>query len=361
MRVSSGSSGADYEGKTLTQSATATGASPVKGRDWMAIVARYREPSIRRSIIEIIITAIPFVALWVAAWAALSVSYWLTLAIAIPAAAMLVRLFLIQHDCGHYAFFKTRKTNDWIGRVIGVFTMTPYEVWRRNHATHHANSGNLDERGVGDIETWTVKEYLAKPKWRRFMYRVYRSPLVMFGIGPSFVFMLQQRLPVGQMKSGWRPWISAMTNNLAIAVLFGVMMWLIGVVEFLMVHLPIVAIAATIGVFLFYVQHQFEDTFWEESDKWNHQDAALYGSSYLDLPKALSWVTANIGVHHIHHLYSRVPYYRLPELIRDYPELRDVRRITLLRSFSLIKLKLWDTDRKRLISFRQLAQEFQPA
>lgn len=334
---------------------TAAGADGIKGRDWLAIVARYREPNVRRSIVEIIITAIPFLVLWAVAWAALSVSFWLMLLIAIPAGAMLVRLFLIQHDCGHYAFFRTRQTNDWIGRVIGVFTMTPYEVWRRNHATHHANSGNLDARGVGDIETWTVKEYLSKSKWRRFMYRLYRSPPVMFGIGPSFVFMLQQRFPVGQMKAGVRPWMSAMTTNLSIAVLFGVMMWLVGVWEFLIVHLTIVAIASTIGVYLFYVQHQFEDTFWEEADNWSHQDAALYGSSYLDLPKVLSWVTANIGVHHIHHLYSRVPYYRLPELIHDYPELRDVRRITLGRSFRLIKLKLWDCDRKRLISFRELS------
>lgn len=341
-------------GGDLDKASTAAGADPIKGRDWLAIVARYREPNIRRSILEIFITAIPFLVLWGAAWFALSISYWLTLLICIPAAAMLVRLFLIQHDCGHYAFFKTRQTNDWIGRVIGVFTMTPYEVWRRNHATHHANSGNLDERGVGDIETWTVEEYLSKPKWRRFMYRLYRSPLVMFGLGPSFVFMLQQRLPIGQMKGGLRPWMSAMTTNLSIAVLFGVMMWLVGIGPFLMVHLPIVAIAATIGVYLFYVQHQFEDTFWEEADQWSHQDAALYGSSYLDLPKALSWLTANIGVHHIHHLYSRVPYYRLPELIRDYPELREVRRITLGRSFSLIKLKLWDAERKRLISFSEL-------
>lgn len=348
-------------GGDLDQAITALQPDPAKGRDWLAIVARYREPNIRRSILEIIITAIPFVVLWAAAWAALSVSYWLTLAISIPAAGMLVRLFLIQHDCGHYAFFKTRQTNDWIGRVIGVFTMTPYEVWRRNHATHHANSGNLDERGVGDIETLTVDEYLALSKWRRLIYRLYRSPLVMFGLGPSFVFMLQQRLPVGQMKGGVRPWMSAMTTNLSIAVLFGVMMWLIGAGPFLMVHLPIVAIAATIGVYLFYVQHQFEDTFWEESDKWSHQDAALYGSSYLDLPKLLSWVTANIGVHHIHHLYSRVPYYRLPELIRDYPELRDVRRITLLKSFALIKLKLWDSDRKKLISFRELGGLAAPA
>ena len=330
----------------------------IKGRDWMAIVARYREPRVTRSIAEIFITALPFIVLWGLAWAALSISYWLTLLIAVPAAAMLVRLFLIQHDCGHYAFFKTRQTNDWTGRIIGVLTMTPYEVWRRNHATHHANSGNLDHRGVGDIETMTVKEYLALPWWRRLAYRVYRHPIVMFGIGPSFVFMLQQRLPVGLMHAGWRPWASAMTTNLSIAVLFAIMMWLLGVGPFLLVHLPIVAIAATIGVFLFYIQHQFEDTFWEESDKWSHQDAALYGSSYLDLPKALAWVTANIGIHHIHHLYSRVPYYRLPELIRDYPELRDVRRITLWKSFGLIKLKLWDSDRKRLISFDQLAAEY---
>ena len=245
----------------MNQAKTTADANPVMERDWLAIVARYREPDVRRSVIEIIITAIPFVVLWAATWAALSVSYLLALLIAIPAGAMLVRLFLIQHDCGHYAFFRTRKSNDWTGRVIGVVTMTPYEVWRRNHATHHANSGNLDARGVGDIETWTVSEYMSKSRWQRFLYRLYRNPVVMFGFGPSFVFMLQQRLPVGQMKGGWRPWSSAMMNNLSMAVLFGLLMWFVGVWEFLIVHLTIVAIASTIGVYLFYVQHQFEDTF----------------------------------------------------------------------------------------------------
>jgi omega-6 fatty acid desaturase (delta-12 desaturase) len=271
----------------------------------------------------------------------------------IPAAAFLLRLFMIQHDCGHGSFFARRRIDDWTGRVIGVLTMTPYDYWRRAHATHHASAGNLDERGVGDIATLTVKEYKALSAAGRLKYRLYRNPLVMFGIGPIWVFLFKQRLPFGMMRSGALPWVSTMATNGAIAILAALLIWWIGVVPFLLVHLPIVVLAAAAGVWLFYVQHQFEDTHWSEGNEWQFQQAALHGSSHYDLPLVLRWITGNIGIHHVHHLSSKVPYYRLPEVLRDYPELGDIGRITIMQSLRCVNLVLWDEGSKRLVSFRE--------
>jgi omega-6 fatty acid desaturase (delta-12 desaturase) len=326
-------------------------------RDWATVLRKYREPNHARSVFELIITAGPFLLLWVLAWLALDVGYWLSLLLVVPAAGFLVRLFMIQHDCGHGSFFRDRVTNDWVGRALGALTFTPYGYWRRSHAVHHASSGNLEERGIGDITTLTVREYLNLSKWGRLRYRIYRHPIVLFGFGPAYLFILQQRLPVGLMVGkGWQPWISAMATNAAIALLVAGTMWLVGVKPFLLLHLPIVALAASIGVWLFYVQHQFEDTFWTDSSNWNVHEAALHGSSYYDLPAVLRWFTANIGVHHVHHLCSRIPYYRLPQVLRDYPELKGVGRMTIMESFGCVQLTLWDEAHRRLIPFRELRQ-----
>jgi omega-6 fatty acid desaturase (delta-12 desaturase) len=262
---------------------------------------------------------------------------------------------MIQHDCGHGAFFRRSLANDLVGRVIGTLTLTPYGFWRRTHAIHHASAGNLDRRGTGDVTTLTVREYLDLSWWGRFCYRVYRHPIVLFGIGPAYLFIIQHRLPVGMMGKGWQPWLSTMTTNLGIASLIGGAMWLVGVGPFLLVHLPIILLASSIGVWLFYIQHQFEDTFWAEASGWNLHGAALHGSSHYDLPVILRWFTANIGMHHVHHLCSRIPYYRLPRVLRDYPELRGVGRLTLLQSFGCVRLTLWDETRRRLISFRDIS------
>lgn len=318
-------------------------------------LARFREPNVARSVTEIAISAVPLAVLWVAMWAALHfVGFWLALILAVPAAGFLVRLFMIQHDCGHDAFFRRRATNDWVGRILGVLTLTPYDYWRRRHATHHATSGNLDLRGVGDVGTLTVEEYLERGRWGRFGYWLSRHPAVLFGLGPTYLFFLQQRLPIGLMRVGWRPWVSTMATNLGIAVLTAGLMWLVGVGPFLMVHVPIVLFAATAGVWLFFVQHQFEHTHWSDGAEWNHADAALHGSSHYDLPGVLRWFSANIGIHHVHHLASRIPFYRLPEVLRSHPELRDVGRLTLWQSFSCVRLALWDNGRKRLITFGEL-------
>jgi omega-6 fatty acid desaturase (delta-12 desaturase) len=289
-------------------------------------------------------------------WATLDLGYWVGLLLAVPAAGFLVRLFMIQHDCGHGAFFHHRLVNDSIGRVIGVLTLTPYDYWRRTHAIHHSTSGNLDRRGIGDVDTLTVHEYLALSRWRRLCYRVYRHPIIMFGLGPAFLFIVQHRLPFGLMRAGWRPWLSVMGTNVAIAAVVAVMIWLIGVIPFLLVHLPIMLLAGSVGVWLFYVQHQFEETEWARDSAWQLHDVALHGSSYYDLPSVLRWFTANIGVHHIHHLCSRIPYYRLPRVLRDYPKLGVIGRLTLGQSFRCVRLVLWDEDQQRLVSFHEVRQ-----
>jgi acyl-lipid omega-6 desaturase (Delta-12 desaturase) len=322
-------------------------------REWLQVLADYREPSLGRSVLEIFLTASPLIVLWGLAWWALSISFWLTLLFAIPASTFLVRLFLIQHDCGHGAFFQKKATNDWVGRFLGVMTLTPYFVWRRSHAIHHSTSGNLDKRGTGDIDTLTVREYQALPAYRRLYYRIYRHPIVLFGIGPSYLFLVQNRFPAGFWLGGWRYWASAMGTNLGIAAFVTAMIWLVGVKSFLFVHLPIVMLAASIGVWLFYVQHQFEETSWEGEPGWNQHEAALRGSSYYDLPGGLRWLTGNIGVHHVHHLYSRIPYYKLQRVLDDHPELTGVKRITLQESFACVRLRLWDEGKRKLVSFRE--------
>lgn len=317
-------------------------------------LARYREPNSGRSIFEILITIVPFVLLWLSMWLLFHLGYGLYLLAAIPAAGFLVRLFMIQHDCGHGSFFRHRLANDWVGRVIGVLTLTPYDFWRQAHGIHHATSGNLDRRGIGDVDTLTVREYLALPRWRRLAYRLYRNPFVMFGVGPIYLFILRHRLPLGLMRAGWTPWVSTMTTNAAIALIVGSMMWWIGVWPFLLLHLPIALIAGAIGVWLFYVQHQFEHTNWAENGNWSFPTAALYGSSHYDLPAVLRWFTANIGVHHIHHLCSRIPFYRLPLALRQHPDLANVGRLTLSQSFACVRLVLWDETAQRLITFHEL-------
>jgi omega-6 fatty acid desaturase (delta-12 desaturase) len=338
----------------IVETSGSDAASARPPREWIELLAAYREPSAARSLLELAITAGPFVLLWIAAWAALGLGYWVSILIGVPAAGFLVRLFMIQHDCGHGSFFRRRRTNDWVGRIIGVFTLTPYALWRRSHAIHHASSGNLERRGIGDISTRTVREYLGLPRWQRVCYRLYRHPIVMFGLGPLFVFVVQQRVPVRLKQGGWQHFLSTMGTNVAIAAVVTAMIWLVGVGPFLLVQLPITLVASTVGVWLFYVQHQFEDTFWAEERAWNVHQAALHGSSHYDLPAPLRWFTANIGVHHVHHLCSRIPYYRLGQVLRDYPELRAMGRLTLSESFRCVRLVLWDEARQRLISFRDL-------
>lgn len=321
-------------------------------RQWVLKLARYREPSTWRSLFELGVTLGPFLLLWGLAWVAMDISPWLSLAIAVLNGGFLVRIFIIQHDCGHASYFANRTASDWVGRVLGVLTLTPYDVWKRTHSIHHQHHGNLDHRGIGDVLTLTVEEYRARSFWGRLGYRLYRHPVVLFVLGPSYLFILQNRLPFGLMRSGWRYWVSAMGTNAFIAIVVALILWLGGLMPLLLIYIPTSLIGATIGVWLFYVQHQFEETHWAKSDEWQVHDAALEGSSHYMLPAPLQWITGNIGVHHVHHLYSRIPFYRLTEVLRDHRSLAEAQKLTVRQSLACVKLNLWDEKTQKLMSFR---------
>lgn len=331
----------------------APGEAALQPSDWARTLVAYRQPIPARSVFELTVTLVPFVAIWAVAWWLVSISPLLAMALALVNAGFLVRLFIIQHDCGHGSLFRDRRLCDWIGRVLGVLTLTPYDVWRQTHAIHHASTGNLDRRGVGDVPTLTVKEYREKGWFGRSLYRLLRNPVILFGVVPFYLFFLQHRLPVYLMRSGWRYWLSAMATNAAIGLVLGVIGWLGGWDVLLFVFLPTMLFGAIAGTWFFYVQHQFEDTSWTHEEDWNVQEAALLGSSHYALPGILRWITGNIGVHHVHHLASRIPFYRLGEVVRDHDLLARSKRITLMESFRCARLHLWDEQRGRLLSFAE--------
>ena len=325
----------------------------IKGRDWGRFLRPYRLGGPVRSSAELALTAIPFAILWAGAWFALKHGVWWGLVLTGPAAGLLVRLFIIQHDCGHGSFFSSKNLNDWVGRAISLVTLTPYDYWRRAHAIHHATAGNLDRRGVGDVETLTVMEYLHLPPARRLTYRLFRHPVVMFGLGPAFVFLIRHRLPVGLMTAGWKPWLSTVGTTLATSICALALIRVAGAGLFFLVQAPITLLAGLGGVWLFYLQHQFEGVVWLRGPDWSHRNAALLGSSHYDLPRPLRWFTGDIGLHHIHHLDSRIPFYRLRRVIRDCPELR-AGRLTFAEGFRGVGLALWDEAEGRLVSFAHL-------
>ena len=321
-------------------------------REWASILAKYRKPNALRSWYELAITAGPFFVLWLMAWWSLSISYGLALVISILNAGFLLRLFVIQHDCGHGSFFDNRSLSDWLGRVIGVFTLTPYDVWRRSHSVHHSTSGNLARRGMGDIHTLTVKEYQVRKPFDRLLYRLYRNPIVLFCLGPGYLFFVQNRLPLGFMNNA-KFWVSALGTNAAIFIALGAVFYFGGLMPILLIFLPTTLLAAAAGVWLFYVQHQFETTHWDAEEDWQMHEAALNGSSHYVLPSALQWLSGNIGIHHVHHVNSRIPFYRLPEVLRDHVELANINRMSVRESLQNATLHLWDEDGKRLLSFAQ--------
>ncbi|KAE9629621.1 fatty acid desaturase [Parasedimentitalea maritima] len=336
--------------QSIDQSRTKPGT--LSARDWVKTLAKYREPNQWRSAFELSVTVGPFVLLWALAWWSMSISYWLTLAISCVNALFLLRLFTIQHDCGHGSFFKNRFVSDWVGRFIGVLTLTPYDVWRRTHSAHHSASGNLGKRGMGDIHTLTVAEYNELNGFDRFMYRLYRNPITLFGFGPSYLFFVQNRVPLGLMNSV-RYWASAMGTNIAIVAALLVIWYFGGFAAVFLIFVPSTLLAATAGMWLFYVQHQFEDTRWEQDEDWQLHDAALHGSSHYVLPSVLQWFSANIGIHHVHHLYSRIPFYRLTEVLRDHAVLAESNKMSIRESLACARLHLWDEKSRQLLSFSQ--------
>lgn len=323
-------------------------------RSWQEIVAPYARANHRRALGQLLNTALPFLLLM----AALIYGAWshplLTFPLALPAVFLLVRLFAIQHDCGHGSFFASRRANDLLGRAIGLVTLTPYAFWRDSHAIHHATSGNLDRRGTGDITTLTVREYLALSLWRRLLYRAYRHPTVLFGLGPVYMFVLKNRIPTGSPFRHKKLWSSILGTDLALAAIVMLMVLTVGGRVFMLAYLPVILLAAATGIWLFYIQHQFEHAYWAPGAGWNFRKAALQGSSFYDLPAVLHWLTGYIGFHHIHHVCSKIPNYHLRECFNQNPEFRDVRRLTLRASLKCLRLSLWDEEQQLLVPFRQL-------
>lgn len=320
--------------------------------NWKQHLAPYEKSSTWRSIWQLVNTILPFFALWYLAYLSLSVSYWLTFALAIPAAGFLIRIFIIFHDCCHHSFFRNRKANAIIGTITGILTSCPYEQWKYTHSVHHATSGNLNRRGMGDIWTLTVDEYLALSPLRRLVYRVYRNPLVMFGLGPIYVFLIDYRF--NRKRAGRKERLNTYLTNLGVAGGAGLMSWLIGWQEFLLVQGPIFLLSGMAGIWLFYVQHQFERTYFEREENWDYVAAALQGSSYYKLPKVLHWITGNIGFHHIHHLSPKVPNYLLPTVHERHPFLQKVPAIGLRSSLRSLRYRVWHEQSKRFVGFRDL-------
>ncbi|HTO72543.1 MAG TPA: fatty acid desaturase [Gemmatimonadales bacterium] len=329
-------------------------ASKIEAIDWNALLAPYREPSRWRSLWQLGTTALLLAGFWIASYLSLSIGYWLTLIVAVPAALMVVRLFMLQHDCGHGAFFPSQRMNNIAGSIMGIFTLVPYEYWRRTHSMHHATSGDLDRRNLGDIDTLTVREYLSRPLHKRILYRMYRNPLVLLLVGPAWQFILKHRLPLDIPRSWKREWFSVHYTNIGLAAVVTIMWLTLGIDKFLMVQLPITLIAGAIGVYLFYVQHQYEDTYWRYREAWNYFAAGLEGASHLKMNKVMQWCTANIGLHHIHHVSSRIPNYRLQRAFNENPALQKATTLTLPGSVKTLWLTLWDEDERRLVGFRDL-------
>jgi acyl-lipid omega-6 desaturase (Delta-12 desaturase) len=329
-----------------------TVADPYEG--WRKLVTKYQQPDKRTGVWQVINSFGGFFLSLVLMYLSLRVGYWLTLLLSLPTAGFLIRIFIIQHDCGHGSFLKARRANDLIGTLASFFTLLPYKFWRKSHAVHHAHHAELEERGIGDVWTLTVDEYIGAKWWKRMAYRIFRHPLFLFGIVPMIHFMLLARLPIGGEKS-WHNGENASVwwTNLAVAGWIVAAGLLLGFGTVMVIYFPVVVIASGVGTWLFYVQHQFERTYWEHSAGWDYTQAALHGSSYYELPALLQWFTGNIGFHHIHHLSPRIPNYNLQKCHEENPTFQRVERLTLASSLQTTWLTLWDEEGNRLITFRE--------
>lgn len=325
---------------------------PAEASAWKQIVARYQKSSIGRAIWQILNTLLVYVGLWYLMFLCVSVSWWLTVPLAVLAGAFLVRMFILFHDCGHGSFFQSQVANHVLGAIIGVLTFTPFYHWRWEHSIHHSSAGDLDRRGIGDIWTLTVQEYLESSRWRRFAYRLARNPFVLFVLAPLYLFLIQQRVP--KFKAPLRERYSVYWTNLGIGALAAGLIWIFGLKAYVIIQLTVLMVASSVGVWLFYVQHQFEDVYWARGQEWDYPSAALKGSSFYKLPKVLQWFSGNIGFHHIHHLSPRIPNYHLEKCHKAEPLFQSVRPLTLLSSLKSFTLRLWDEKRRKLVGYRHL-------
>jgi omega-6 fatty acid desaturase (delta-12 desaturase) len=321
---------------------------------WKKVVARYQQPALGRSLWQLLNTLVPYAAAWGLIYWSLEVSYWLTAALIVLAAGLLVRVFVIFHDCGHGSFFKSRKANDVLGVITGVLTFTPYYHWRWEHALHHSSAGDLDRRGTGDVWTLTVGEYLQASRGKRLAYRLARNPFILFLLAPLFLFLIKQRFP--SSKAAPRERNSVAWTNLALLAVAAAAGSLFGLGTYALCQLAILAVAATAGVWLFYVQHQFEGVYWERAGEWDYCAAALRGSSFYKLPRVLQWFSGNIGFHHIHHLSPRIPNYHLEDCHQAEPLFQTVKPVTLLSSLKSLTFRLWDEQGRKLVGFRSASR-----
>ncbi len=325
---------------------------------WKALVLKYQEPSLWRALWQLVNTLVPYALLWVLMRYSLAWSYWLTLGLAMIAGLFLIRIFIIFHDCGHRSFFKSRLANDIVGFITGVLTLTPFYHWRWEHSIHHASAGHLDRRGTGDVWTMTVEEYLKSSRWKRFAYRLARNPVVLFGIAPIYLFVIGQRFSAS--KASPRERWSVRWMNLAVLGVAAALSWAFGIVPYILIHLTIVMVGGGLGIWMFYVQHQFEDVYWERGENWDFTAAALQGSSFYKLPKILQWFSGNIGFHHIHHLSPRIPNYNLERCHKSDPLFRDIKPITFFSSLKSLTFRLWDEKLGKLVGFRHLRKKNGP-
>ena len=320
---------------------------------WRDSMAPYERPSWSRGLLDLATSIVPYVALSALMYVSLGrLPYWITLALAIPTAGFLMRTFIVFHDCTHGSFLPSRRANLWLGRLSGLLVFQPFANWRHNHAVHHGTSGDLDRRGTGDIPTLTFDEYVASPWRKRLGYRLFRNPLVMFGVGPLWSLMIGPRLWSGSMRP--RQVRSVIVTNLVLAVVVGAICWVVGWQEWLLVQMPTAFLAGTVGVWMFYVQHQFEDVYWESSESWSYADAALRGSSYLKLPQPFQFFTGNIGIHHVHHLSAKVPNYNLQRAHDENPIFRDVPVLTAWDGAVAVRLKLIDPEAGCLLTWSEV-------
>jgi omega-6 fatty acid desaturase (delta-12 desaturase) len=316
---------------------------------WKEIVAKYQKPARWAATWQVVNTLVPYAALWCLMYFSLRVSWWLAAPLAVLAGGFLVRVFIIFHDCGHGSFLASTKANDALGFITGVLTFTPYYHWRWEHAVHHASSGDLDQRGMGDVWTLTVQEYLEASRWKRFAYRLARNPVILFGLAPLYLFLIHMRFPAARSEGRERH--SVWWTNLALVALAGGLSWLFGLKAYLLLQLIVLLVAGSAGVWLFYVQHQFEGVYWERNAGWDYDLAALKGSSFYKLPKVLQWFSGNIGFHHIHHLSPEIPNYNLEKCHRAEPLFQTVKPVTFFSSFKSFTFRLWDEQRRKLVGY----------